>query len=157
MTKEELLQKAKELGIENTETLKYNELRKQVKQAEHYNQLVLKARQFGIDENQSIEALEKQISDAEELIELTTKADELGIAYDENTDVAELKKAIKKATEKVDSYTDKNGQVWAFKPNAPKKFRYNGKVATQEEWLRDADAMEMMITGELSYLTLKTK
>ena len=157
MTKDELLQRAKELGIENAETLKYNELRKQVKQAEHHEQLVLKARQFGIDENQSDEALERQVAEAEELIELTTKADELGIPYDENTDVSELKAAIKKATAKVDSYTDKNGQTWVFKANAPKKFRYNGKVATQEEWLKDADAMEMMIAGELSYLTLKTK
>jgi hypothetical protein len=54
-----------------------------------------------------------------------------------------------------ESYTDSKGREWVFADDAPAGFRCLGIERTQEEWMQDADSMELFVEGDLSFLTLK--
>jgi len=47
------------------------------------------------------------------------------------------------------------GKDYVFTEDAPGAFRYLGVLRTQKEWSEDADALELMVAGKLSFLTLK--
>ncbi|MBC7847247.1 MAG: hypothetical protein H7Y10_12220 [Flavobacterium sp.] len=47
------------------------------------------------------------------------------------------------------------GKEYIFHEDSPAAFRYLGQFRTQEEWMSDEDAMELMVAGNLSFLTLK--
>jgi len=53
------------------------------------------------------------------------------------------------------SFTDSKGREWVFADDAPAGFRCLGIERTQAEWMEDADAMELFVEGDLSFLTLK--
>lgn len=55
------------------------------------------------------------------------------------------------------SFKSKNGNSYQFDKTAPAAFRYAGVLKTQEEWLKDSAALELMISGNLSYLKLKNE
>lgn len=48
-----------------------------------------------------------------------------------------------------------NGLEYVFKDDAPAAFRYLGQHRTQEQWIEDVDAIDLMVAGKLSFLTLK--
>jgi hypothetical protein len=45
-----------------------------------------------------------------------------------------------------------NGREYQFSEKAPGEFRFAGVVKTQSEWIEDEDAMEIMVSGNLSYV-----
>lgn len=49
-------------------------------------------------------------------------------------------------------FEDENGQKYGFTKRTPEKFRFNGVIKTQAEWLQDEDAMEMLIYGNSMYI-----
>ena len=48
-----------------------------------------------------------------------------------------------------------NGLEYVFADDAPAAFRYLGVHRTQREWIADIDAIDLMVAGKLSFLTLK--
>ena len=154
----EVFAKAKELGLE-TEDKTLEELSDSIAEAE---------------------LLAKEINDQARQAELLSMLSEyLGI-----TDIGSLTKEEvstllekKKAEEALQSESGKGSEVkaekveepkgkstkafnlkdkeYVFKNDAPAAFRYLGQLKTQEEWMEDGDALELMIAGNLSFLTLK--
>lgn len=53
------------------------------------------------------------------------------------------------------SFTASNGKEYAFKSDAPAAFQYLGQFRTQKQWLSDKDSLELMVAGNLSFITLK--
>ena len=49
-------------------------------------------------------------------------------------------------------FEDENGVKWGFTKRTPDKFRFNGVIKSQAEWLQDEDAMEMLIYGNSMYI-----
>ncbi len=141
-----------------------------------------KAKGFGIStEDKSDVEIAEEITDFEATVEATKKAflfseklnllvDFLQIENFENLSPEELKELLdKKATEtanslevtetEVDGKTSESfefeGKEFVFAEDAPGSFRYFGKLQTQEEWIRDKTAMELMISTKVSYITSK--
>lgn len=54
-----------------------------------------------------------------------------------------------------ESFKAKNGKEYVFTPDAPAAFRCLGVAKTQKEWLEDTDSMELLVAGNLTFLTLK--
>lgn len=50
------------------------------------------------------------------------------------------------------AYKASNGIEYGFSASAPGSFRFMGIVKTQEEWISDHDAMDLMVSGNLSYV-----
>jgi len=173
---------AKELGIENAEALTAAQLAKAIKavqgKLEVFNALKLKAEGLGIvfPEDITEEALLAEISATEEAIEAQRVVDEFNekahalidgtIGYErfEELSAEELVEYLKsKITDEasgleveVSGKTDKTikfkGIEYGFVTTAPASFRFMGFVKTQEEWIADDDAMELMVSGNLSYV-----
>lgn len=55
------------------------------------------------------------------------------------------------------TFKSKNGNSYKFDKTAPAAFRYAGVLKTQEDWLKDSAALELMISGNLSYLKIKNE
>ncbi|CAL2105494.1 hypothetical protein T190115A13A_160027 [Tenacibaculum sp. 190524A02b] len=51
-----------------------------------------------------------------------------------------------------ESFEDDKGYKYGFSDRTPTSFRFNGIVKTQEEWLKDQDAMEMLVFGNCTYI-----
>lgn len=49
-------------------------------------------------------------------------------------------------------FEDENGNKFGFTKRTPDKFRFNGVIKTQAQWLQDEDAMEMLIYGNSMYI-----
>lgn len=49
-------------------------------------------------------------------------------------------------------FEDENGNKFGFTKRTPEKFRFNGVIKTQAQWLQDEDAMEMLIYGNSMYI-----
>lgn len=56
---------------------------------------------------------------------------------------------------KTDQSFTLNGKEYVFAEDAPAAFRYLGQRRTQKEWIEDSDALELMVAGKLSFITLK--
>lgn len=181
MNKEQLIIKAKELGIKDAETLTVDQLKVSIKNAEFWNELVLKAESLGIKDTDGLsnEELSQLILATEntklgEVNEaLTAKiqvlADVLGI---ENFDALNVEDLFSAASEKLTllsktqeapkkkevvgktkkTFKHESGKVYGFTQTAPSAFRYAGTVKTQEEWISDEAAMNLMIAGGLNYV-----
>lgn len=54
-----------------------------------------------------------------------------------------------------EAVTASNGNDYVFANDAPAAFRYLGAYKTQKEWIADVDAIDLMVAGKLSFLTLK--
>ena len=179
MNKDQLILRAKELGIQDAENLKVEELKTAIAAAEAAIQLaeekaalVAKATELGIEGAAELEAddLEKLIIvteaglvqakfDAvttalglENANELT--AEELTAAVAEKLQVKdpEEEKAEEPKGKTDKTFKSQNGKVYGFAPDAPHAFRYAGKHQTQEKWISDKDAMELMINGNLNFV-----
>ncbi|MBN8565243.1 MAG: hypothetical protein J0M25_00725 [Flavobacteriales bacterium] len=179
MNKDQLILKAKELGIENAETLTVEQLKAAIAEAEALAQaeaekaaLIEKATGLGIEVTSDME-----VSDIEKLIIVTESGlvqakldavttalgledasgltpDELAAKVAEKLQVNQSEEV--KAEEPVGK-TDKtfkasNGKTYGFAADAPAAFRYLGKKQTQEKWIADKDAMELMISGNLNFV-----
>lgn len=173
---------AKELGIENAESLTVAQLKKAIDAAkgklEASNALKLKAKGLGIvfPENITEEDLLAEISPTEESIEAQRIVDEfnkkartliegtIGFERFEELSTEELveylnSKITDEASEievEISGKTDKTfkfkGIEYGFTATAPASFRFMGFVKTQEQWIADDDAMELMVSGNLSYV-----
>lgn len=178
---EALLNKAKELGIENAESLNQKQLEKAIavkeQEIKKRVELLTECDSLGIDtadfdgySNEEIEAalidyksdLEKNSLNAakEQLI-----VDRLGLSGDlTEVTLEEITKAFdvlvtKEVTDTVDLNAGKysetfkvNGTVYQFHPKTPASFRFADQLKTQEEWVKDTDSLEIMIEGGLSYI-----
>lgn len=173
---------AKELGIENAEALTAAQLAKAIKAAQGklkaFNQLRLKAQGLGIEFPEDIteEDLLAKISATEEAIEAQRIIDEFNekahaliegtIGYERfeelsaeelveflnskmTNEASEIEVVISGKTEKTFKF---KGIEYGFTATAPASFRFMGFVKTHEEWIADNDAMDLMVSGNLSYV-----
>lgn len=65
----------------------------------------------------------------------------------------EVDDANKGKTDK--AFKAQSGKEYQFSKDAPAAFRYMGALKTQEEWMEDAVSMQLMVSGNLSYLSEK--
>lgn len=88
----------------------------------------------------------------------------LGVDF-EKVNLKDLNKVIKakvtidEPTQEVETgrFTDSfafGDRNFVFSKKAPAKFRFAGVVKTQEEWVKDKEAMELMISGNIAYVKL---
>jgi hypothetical protein len=59
---------------------------------------------------------------------------------------------VEKKSEDVPGVFDLNGSLYAFRKSAPARFNFLGTNRTQEEWLQDEVAMELLIAGNSSFV-----
>lgn len=147
----ELVTKATALGIDNASDLTSEELSTLILATEN---TVLSAKlnvfctALGIDNvsDLSLEELE-QVVDGHivRFNSATTKS----VDVNEEQVVEEPKGKTDKAFEA------ESGKKYVFAADAPASFRFAGAMKTQEEWLADTASMQLMIDGELEYLTQK--
>lgn len=188
MNKEQLLLRAKELGINDAENLKTDDLKLAVKAAEIRLALIKEAKGLNItilpemssEDIQNL-ILATQISDATQLNEfLKSRLDVLAkvLCIDNHQDlsISDLEAAasekIAALTEVIEAEeveekpeegkTDKvfkaaNGNSYQFKESAPAKFRFMSVVKTQEQWIKDKEAMEQLVFGNVTYVELIKK
>lgn len=180
MAKDQLILKAKELGIQDAETLTVEQLKAAIAQAEALAQakaekaaLIEKATALGIEG-----ASDMEVSDIEKLIIVTESGlvqakleavttalgledasgltpDELAAKVAEKLQVnqpEEVKKVEEPKGKTKKTFKAENGKTYGFTKDAPAAFRYAGKKLTQEEWIADKDAMELMIAGRLNFV-----
>lgn len=182
MKLEQLIIKAKELGIENAESLKEKELKAAIAEKEAFNELVEAAKELGIeteglDENELYkqvlvaensklsgvnEALKERIAVLTGVFGIEDKedlsAEELSVIAKEKVEsllaiTPEAKEAPKAPKGKTDKpFKASSGKEYRFTAKAPAAFRFAGVVKTQEDWLKDKEAMELLILGNSSYL-----
>lgn len=179
MNKEQLIIRATELGIQDAGSLTVDQLKAAIKAAEQRLDLNSKALKLGIETPEKFEFDElSQLILATESTVLSSKVavftSVLGLEGTDELSVEELEAAVK---EKVSSLTVvakpdakvkvlkeegkdqtpfkvKSGNSYQFNENAPAAFRYAGVLKTQKEWLKDSDSLELMVTGNLSYVSL---
>lgn len=87
----------------------------------------------------------------------TLSVEEVKALLDEKstTAAAEIETVIEEEGKTDESFTAENGNEYVFTPDAPAVFRCFGIAKTQKEWLEDKDSMELLVSGNLSFLTLK--
>lgn len=195
------LQRAKELGIENAESLTPKQLEKAIAAAEKaaakLEKLQGRATELGMDhegvsaadleaaiaeEEASIAKLQQEAADLErdiaDKIELHKKFSLLlgylgfdGDSFhelnpeelekflaDRDLAIASQLNIADATMVELEGKTDKtftfaaNKKEYQFTKSAPAAFRFAGVVKTQAEWIEDKDAMEIMVSGNLSYL-----
>lgn len=178
-----LLQKAKVFGIE-TDGKTAQQLTDEVNDAAYLATLIEKAKAIGVEtEGVSPEELAQIVEDAEALaVEVAKHARDaellallsefLGIQDIDSLSKDEVVALLKEKEEAqvagieteakvvVEGKTDEsvkasNGLEYAFHEEAPASFRYLGQFKTQKEWIADQDAIDLMVAGKLSFLTLK--
>ncbi len=173
---EELIKKAIELGITNAEALTSKQLEKAIAKAEKEAVVIPETTQEESQEDAS-ESIIPGISDEDafmlarqaEIVSAMSRI--LGIDDIDTLSLEEVEAILEKYKNGVtvndipvvdaeelgrssDSYASK-GKEYIFHKDAPAAFRYLGQFRTQEEWMSDEDAMELMVAGKLSFLTLK--
>ncbi|NRT11519.1 hypothetical protein [Flavobacterium sp. 14A] len=145
------------------------------------DQLIDKAKTFGIDtEGLTVEQLKAAIKKvkAEKIAELTVAvteaktafenlpedaSDEDKIAVQGNINLAEQALAdftgvpTETKEEENEAEFDFNGSTYGFKKTAPARFNFLGVNRSQEEWIQDKDAMELLISGNSSFVKLLKK
>jgi hypothetical protein len=141
--KEKLIEKAKALGIK-TEGLTEPQLKAEIKKvgAEKFAELTVAVS----DAKTEFEALKEDATDADKAL-AQEKIDLAEQALADFTGKPLEKKAVSEP-----GTIELNGSVYAFKKNAPERFNFLGVNRTQEEWLKDKDAMELLISGNSSFV-----
>jgi predicted protein tyrosine phosphatase len=147
-----------------------------------FKALILKAESFGIETKDVSEAdLLLAVTEAEDIAEqivfharqaemLAFLSEYLGItdidslSKDEVQDLlvkretvtaSEISVVVEQEGKTDKSFEASNGKEYVFADDAPTAFRYLGQHRTQEEWIADGTAIELMVAGRLSFLTLK--
>jgi hypothetical protein len=121
-----------------------------------------------LDEKLAKELAEQSAAASEEVLEILSEY--LGVENISNLSVeevkaileekstaaaAEIETVIEEEGKTDESFTAENGKEYVFTPDAPAAFRCLGVAKTQKEWMQDQDSMELLIAGNLSFLTLK--
>ena len=138
--------------------------------------LIEKLKSFGIDtEGLTIEQLEAAIkkATAEKVAELTVAVTDANTEFkalgDDASaeDKATAQEKIDLAEQALAEFTgvplvnkmdvvfgeiEINGSFYGFKKTAPARFNFLGTNRTQEEWLQDKDAMELLVLGNSSFV-----
>lgn len=164
----ENLKIAQELGIENAESLSASQLKKAIDAAKAKAEVP--AEEASSEEFISIDEIEAANVAAQEEV-LAILSEYLGVDDIRSLDVETVKALLAdKETEEAasievvidaeegktnESFTASNGKEYVFTPDAPAAFRCFGTAKTQKEWLEDTDSMELLVAGNLSFLTLK--
>ena len=140
MNKAELLERCKDLGVENySEDLTNKELK-----------ALIKAKEAEIAEQE--EASEE--TEVENETETEEKEEEAATETSEETEEDEEETSAK---EKVAAsvFEDERGLKWEFKKSAPKTINIDGKPMTQEEILQTKDVMAELVYGNSNFLIQK--
>ena len=87
----------------------------------------------------------------------TLSVEEVQILLNEKStaEALELETVLEEEGRTEESFTAQNGKEYVFTPDAPAAFRCLGVAKTQKEWLEDTDSMELLVAGNLTFLTLK--
>ena len=139
MNKAELLQKCKDLGVENySEDLTNKELKALIKAKE-------------------AEIAEKEEASEETEVQTETETEteeEVGTETSEESE--EDEEAISaKEKEAASVFEDERGLKWEFKKSAPKTINIDGKPMTQEKILQTKDVMAELVYGNSNFLIQK--
>jgi hypothetical protein len=86
---------------------------------------------------------------------LSVEEVELLLTEKETATASELETVVEEEGKTEESFTARNGKEYVFTPDAPAAFRCLGVAKTQKEWLDDTESMELLVAGNLSFLTLK--
>lgn len=145
------------------------------------DKLIETAKTFGIDtEGLNVEQLKAAIkkAKAEKVAELTVTVTDTKTAFEalledataevkaealQKIELAERALAeftgepLVKSSDLVSGEIELNGSYYAFKKTAPARFNFLGANKTQEEWLQDKDVMELLISGNSSFVKLIKK
>jgi hypothetical protein len=146
--KDLLIEKAKVLGID-TKGLTVDQLKAAIKKAE-----AEKIAELTVAVTEAKNEFEALLEDASG----EDKAEAL-----QNIGLAELALAaftgdpLVKSSDLVSGEIELNGSFYAFKKTAPARFNFLGVNKTQEEWLQDKDIMELLISGNSSFVKLIKK
>lgn len=186
----ELIVKAKELGIENAESLSVAQLKKAIEAAEKqvaelagYKALAIELglSTEGLDDTALIVAVNAALEEkkhaeiaaqsaAAQAEVLAILSEYLGVdditalSKEEVIALLEKKQSEEASDETVvaadegktdESFIAENGKEYVFTKDAPAAFRCLGVGKTQKEWMEDKDSMNLLIAGNLSFLTLK--
>jgi hypothetical protein len=130
--KADYLKRAEKLGIKDAEKLSWNDLRSAVSEAEK----ALEA--AGSDSNNP-----PGDGNSSGTPSAGTQTGDSNDNGGENTETKPEDKPF---------FEDENGQKYGFTKRTPEKFRFNGVIKSQAEWLKDADAMEMLVYGNSMYI-----
>ncbi len=148
MNKEELLVVAKELGIENADSLAYNELKKAVSK-------VKKTQEIENSDTQEIE------NNPDVKTDVNIENDNIGHNTSQNTETISPSFVVTHSgsnssppftVEIKKYYEDDQARKYVFSSFAPEKFRFNNQIKTKEEWLQDSEAMEQLVFGNSAYV-----
>jgi N-acetylmuramoyl-L-alanine amidase CwlA len=148
-TKPDFLKKAAELGIKDADKLSWIELRRAVFAGiKAANTSDAQTDDNASSDTPSVETTSTESTSDKETVEKTTQA-----SADSENSSAPKKEVAKKAKKPAPTYfEDENGQKYGFTKRTPKKFRFNGAIKSQAEWLKDVDAMEMLVYGNSMYI-----
>ncbi len=136
MNKAELLERCKDLGVENySEDLTNKELKALIKTKE----AEIAKQEEASEENE----VESETETEEEVVNETSEESE----EDEENSVKEKEAAS--------VFEDDRGLKWEFKKSAPKTINIDGKPMTQEEILQTKDVMAELVYGNSKFLIQK--
>lgn len=172
-----LKEKAKELGIVFSEDIAFEDLTEEVQSAEEaieelkivdlFNKKahVLIDATVGFEKFESLspeelfEALGVFYKKTQVLIDATVGDESFGsLSSEELFDLLQSKSTIITTEElevvsgKTDETISLHGVDYQFSEKAPESFKFMGVIQTQKEWIKDLDSMELMISGNLSYV-----
>ena len=87
----------------------------------------------------------------------TLSVEEVKLLLDEKStaEASELEVVLVDEGKTEESFKAQNGKEYVFTPDAPAAFRCLGVAKTQKEWLDDTESMELLVAGNLTFLTLK--
>ena len=149
MSKQDLIKKAQELGIDNADALTVDQLKQAIKRAK----LIEEATSLGLEFNpeEDTEVIAGLVDAAKAEAEAETKAK----AEAEAKAKAGKKKSNGKKADKELIYKHTDGREFVWDERTPDQFRFNNIIKTKEAWMEDEEAMELMIEGNLHWLKLK--
>jgi hypothetical protein len=141
--KDKLIEKAKTFGID-TEGLTIDQLNAAIKKAKAEKIALLT-----VDVLDAKTAFDALLEDASDEDKATAQARIDSAEYDL---AAFTGQTVEKKSEDVPGVFDLNGSLYAFRKSAPARFNFLGTNRTQEEWLQDEVAMELLIAGNSSFV-----
>jgi hypothetical protein len=141
--KDKLIEKAKTFGID-TEGLTIDQLNAAIKKAKAEKIALLT-----VDVLDAKTAFDALLEDASDEDKATAQARIDSAEYDL---AAFTGQTVEKKIEDVPGVFDLDGSLYAFKKSAPARFNFLGTNRTQEEWLQDEVAMELLIAGNSSFV-----
>lgn len=137
------------LGLEGTEELSVEELEAAVKEKVESKATLLTTIVTGLTSVLGLEGIEGLTAEEFEAA-VKEKVSSLTFVEKPEAKVKVLKEEGKDQT----PFKVKSGNSYQFNENAPAAFRYAGVLKTQKEWLKDSDSLELMVVGNLSYVSL---